>query len=173
MDAPYSLHCGSLFGGEPCAIDNIAKSSRSLVGTGRRRVACRRSASCRIRASGCGPSATGADKSGRIPCQHRAPVALAPFVIRWGANASSDVLRGRLRCSICGHRGATIQRPSWAGTEIGEQLFRAVSLETADSPFVGKVRSQISHQRARAKRRVMAQSPALPACARLSRRPEC
>jgi hypothetical protein len=52
---------------------------------------------------------------------HRAPLALAPFVIRWGANA--DVLRGRLRCAICGHRGATLQHPGWAGTEIGEQPF--------------------------------------------------
>jgi hypothetical protein len=67
----------------------------------------------------------GTDTSGRIPCQHRAPLALAPFVIRWGANAPSDVMRERLRCALCGHRDATLQRPSWMGNEIGEQPFPA------------------------------------------------
>jgi hypothetical protein len=59
------------------------------------------------------------------PCMHRAPLALAPFVIRWSADASSDVMRQRLRCAVCGHRGACLQHPSWMGTDIGFQPFLA------------------------------------------------
>src|SRR5947207_13878239 len=51
----------------------------------------------------------------------RSPLALAPFVIRWGADASSDVMRERLRCAVCGHRGARLEHPSWMGTGIGEK----------------------------------------------------
>src|SRR5262245_15882189 len=53
----------------------------------------------------------GAD--GRQPCQHSAPLALAPFVIRWGVDAPSDLMRKRLRCTACGHLGAALQMPSW------------------------------------------------------------
>lgn len=36
------------------------------------------------------------------------PLALAPYVIRWGANASSDMLRRSARCTVCGHKGARL-----------------------------------------------------------------
>jgi len=39
------------------------------------------------------------------PCLHRAPVALAPLIIRWGPDASSDMLRRSARCQVCGHKG--------------------------------------------------------------------
>jgi hypothetical protein len=48
-------------------------------------------------------------------CQHRAPMALAPLVIRWGLDTSSEMLRRCARCSRCGHKGATLQHPSWVG----------------------------------------------------------
>ena len=67
----------------------------------------------------------GLDESGRVACLHRAPLALAPFVIRWGAEASSNVMRQRLRCAVCGHRGAALQHPSWIDAQIGEQPFPA------------------------------------------------
>jgi len=67
----------------------------------------------------------GLDASGRIACLHRAPLALAPFVIRWGPDASSNVMRERLRCAKCGHRGAVIQHPGWMGAQVGEQPFPA------------------------------------------------
>ena len=57
------------------------------------------------------------------PCMHHAPLAIAPFVIRWSANASSDMMRERLRCAICGHCGAHLQHPSWVGKEVGFQPF--------------------------------------------------
>jgi hypothetical protein len=49
-------------------------------------------------------------------CLHHAPMALVPLIIRWGADASSDQLRRRARCTKCGHKGATLQHPGWAGT---------------------------------------------------------
>jgi hypothetical protein len=52
-------------------------------------------------------------------CMHCTPVALAQFVIRYGAEASSDVLRRCARCSKCGHKGATLRRPSWINSYVG------------------------------------------------------
>jgi hypothetical protein len=50
----------------------------------------------------------------RIGCGHSAPIALAPFAIRWGMGASTDLIRERLRCSKCGRKGGVaIKRPSW------------------------------------------------------------
>jgi hypothetical protein len=49
------------------------------------------------------------------PCLHRAPMALAPFVIHWGPDASGDLLRRCARCTACGHKGATLQHPGWVG----------------------------------------------------------
>jgi hypothetical protein len=37
-------------------------------------------------------------------CGHCVDVALLPFVIRCGADASSDVLRTHARCTVCGRR---------------------------------------------------------------------
>jgi hypothetical protein len=52
-------------------------------------------------------------------CLHRAPVALAPAIIRWGPDASSDMLRRRVRCLKCGSKGATLQVPGWVNREVG------------------------------------------------------
>ena len=60
----------------------------------------------------------------RMGCSHVAPVALAPYVIRWGPDASSDVLRERLKCAKCGRKGATLKHPSWY--EWGWQPWPAV-----------------------------------------------
>jgi hypothetical protein len=56
-------------------------------------------------------------------CGHRVPVALVPFVIRWGADASSDMLRRQARCSVCGRRGATLQHPGWEDETVGWEVF--------------------------------------------------
>ena len=32
-------------------------------------------------------------------------------------------MRQRLRCAVCGHRGAVLQHPSWIDAQIGEQPF--------------------------------------------------
>jgi hypothetical protein len=54
-----------------------------------------------------------------VQCRHRRPMALTPFIIRWTADASSDVLRQRARCTRCGRRGAVLQHPSWL--DIGRE----------------------------------------------------
>src|SRR5215475_11797163 len=56
-------------------------------------------------------------------CGHRAPMALAPLVIRWGPDASSDMIRQRAVCTKCGHVGATLQHPGWWGNQIGFEPF--------------------------------------------------
>jgi hypothetical protein len=63
-------------------------------------------------------------------CGHRVAVAFVPFVIRWGTDASSDMLRTRVRCAVCGRRGATLQHPSWEISMRSFQLllFVAISL---------------------------------------------
>jgi hypothetical protein len=56
-------------------------------------------------------------------CGHCVAVALVPFVIRWGADASSDVLRRNARCVVCGRRGASLQHPSWGDEAVGWEPF--------------------------------------------------
>ncbi len=56
-------------------------------------------------------------------CLHHAPLPCAVPVIRWGAEVSSDVLRRRARCTACGHKGATLQLPSWVGADVGMMPF--------------------------------------------------
>jgi hypothetical protein len=59
------------------------------------------------------------------PCPHHAPMALAPLIIRWGPDASSDMLRACARCTVCGHKGATLQHPGWIENGVGWQPFPA------------------------------------------------
>jgi hypothetical protein len=59
------------------------------------------------------------------PCQRKIPLALAPFVIRWGPDVSSDVLRQNLRCTACGRRGAALQHPGWIDAIVGVRPFPA------------------------------------------------
>lgn len=59
----------------------------------------------------------------RQSCGRGVPLAIAPYVIRWGADASSDLLRKNLTCEKCGWRGASLKHPSWKGTQIGFQPF--------------------------------------------------
>jgi hypothetical protein len=52
-------------------------------------------------------------------CNHGVPMTLAQFEIRWGTDASTDLLRKNARCTACGHKGATLSHPGWGGTHIG------------------------------------------------------
>lgn len=47
-------------------------------------------------------------------CNHSSPWAYAPLIIRWGPDASGNVLRRRARCTRCGNLGATLRHPSWS-----------------------------------------------------------
>ena len=56
-------------------------------------------------------------------CPHKAPTAIAPFVIRWGPNTPAAMLRRSARCSRCGAKGAGTMHPSWGDTNIGWHPF--------------------------------------------------
>jgi hypothetical protein len=56
-------------------------------------------------------------------CGHRAPMALAPLIIRWGPDASSHLLRHNARCGVCGHRGATLKHPGWKNGHVEWEPF--------------------------------------------------
>ena len=58
-------------------------------------------------------------------CPHRAPMAIAPLIIRWGPETSSDALRRCARCTRCGNRSATLQHPSYVNSVVGFQPFPA------------------------------------------------
>ncbi len=64
-------------------------------------------------------------------CHHSAPMALAPPIIRWGADGSSDLLRQRVRCTQCGSRGATLRAPSWGGELVGVSPFPVETIRAA------------------------------------------
>jgi len=51
-------------------------------------------------------------------CRHKGPIALAPLIIRWGGDASSDLLRQSVRCKLCGSKGADLQHPSVRSSDI-------------------------------------------------------
>jgi hypothetical protein len=51
----------------------------------------------------------------RWGCGHKAVMATAPLIIRWGPDDWREMTRPTLRCSACGHRGVTLQLPSWGG----------------------------------------------------------
>jgi hypothetical protein len=55
-------------------------------------------------------------------CGHRRPIAITPYVIRWGPGASSNKLRRALRCR-CGHKGCSIQMPRWIDLTAGVQMW--------------------------------------------------
>src|SRR5262249_44434461 len=56
-------------------------------------------------------------------CGHGVAVALVPLMIRWGPDASSDMLRRHARCTVCGHLGATLQHPSWHNSSTDREPF--------------------------------------------------
>ena len=48
---------------------------------------------------------------------------ITPYVIRWGADASSDLLRERARCARCGSLGADLYHASWQDMTVGYAPF--------------------------------------------------
>lgn len=51
-------------------------------------------------------------------CDHHRPIALAQFAILWGLDASSDLIRERLVCGHCGHKGVMLTVPSNNGLGV-------------------------------------------------------
>lgn len=56
-------------------------------------------------------------------CLYHRPLALAPFAIFWGMNASTDLIRNRSKCRRCGHVGASMKHPAWMGSHAGWETF--------------------------------------------------
>jgi hypothetical protein len=52
-----------------------------------------------------------------------APLALAAPTIRWGPEASSNVLRTRLRCTRCGARYTSLRHPGHVNAIVGTAPF--------------------------------------------------
>jgi hypothetical protein len=67
--------------------------------------------------------ALGSLHSVRSALPDKARVAIAPLTIRSGANAWSDKLRRCARCTVCGHKSATLQVPGWVDNIVGHQPF--------------------------------------------------
>jgi hypothetical protein len=65
-------------------------------------------------------------------CLHRTLVTLVPFIICWGSDSSSDMLRRSPRCTKCGRKGAVLQHLSWAGSHVGFEPFPVI-------PYLPKV----------------------------------
>ena len=66
---------------------------------------------------------------------------MAQFVIRFGPNASSDIVRKRARCTVCGHKGASLRYPSWVSRTVGVQPFPMVITEP--NKFVSEVHDRM------------------------------
>ena len=58
-------------------------------------------------------------------CGHSARVAVAPWLIRYGPTASSELLRENACCELCRSRGASLRLPSWGGLDVGIAPFPA------------------------------------------------
>lgn len=56
-------------------------------------------------------------------CIRFVAIALAPWIIRWGGSASSDMLRESFTCARCGHKGALLQHPSMHSCDDGFPMF--------------------------------------------------
>jgi hypothetical protein len=67
---------------------------------------------------------------------------LDPLIGKWGAGASSDRLRRSAICSKCGHRGATLQHPSWIKSLVdtwADTIRQSDTAEVAPTPEAIKV----------------------------------
>ena len=50
-----------------------------------------------------------------IPCNHAAAIPLDALLSLAGADLTTESLRRRLRCTVCGHQGATFNLPTSPG----------------------------------------------------------
>ena len=81
-------------------------------------------------------------------CGRGAPVALAPWLIRYGPTASSDLLRENARCELCRSRGASLRLPSWGGLDFGIAPFPSDRLATRISaPLAAASAAQVERSR--------------------------
>ncbi|MGD9768229.1 MAG: hypothetical protein AB7U62_11340 [Pseudolabrys sp.] len=73
-------------------------------------------------------------------CSHKAPVPLAPLIIRWGPTATIEMIQRSFLCDACGVKGAHTTTPSWGNMVTGWRAFPAdqvtvFSRPTSSRPF--------------------------------------
>jgi hypothetical protein len=68
-------------------------------------------------------------------CGRRIASDLKKYAERWGAGASSDVIRDNLEC-VCGHRGVELTHPDYAGKDVGWEPFPGEGVEVTPSRLV-------------------------------------
>ena len=64
---------------------------------------------------------------GNYHCRHSRPVLIVHLMIALGVHASTDNVRAQSVCETCGHKGATIQVPSYKGSHVGLAPFPTTS----------------------------------------------
>jgi len=63
---------------------------------------------------------------GNYNCMRARPVALAPFIIRWGLDTPRERLEQAAKCERCGHKGGRLEHPSRGSMPgKGEMGFKA------------------------------------------------
>jgi hypothetical protein len=66
---------------------------------------------------------------GNYNCMHAAPIALAPFIIRWGLDAARERLERAAKCERCGHQGGRLEHPTrGSGAAIDADLMFPVEM---------------------------------------------
>jgi hypothetical protein len=77
--------------------------------------------------------------------RHYRPIALAPFIIRWGPDISSDVLRRSVRCA---HKRALLTHPSWVSSQrLDLRHSRSSGTEPNEGPERGEGEPEKTNRR--------------------------
>lgn len=69
----------------------------------------------------------------RSHCRRVVASDLKVFAAKWGADASSDMIREKARCSVCGQRGVELTHPSYMGRDQGWAKFPGEGVEISES----------------------------------------
>jgi hypothetical protein len=54
-----------------------------------------------------------------LNCNRGAPVALVPYIIRWGTDAPIETMINAMRCELCGFKGVSLDYRNWADAQVG------------------------------------------------------
>lgn len=75
-------------------------------------------------------------------CGRRVASRLPKFIERFGANASTNVVRANAVCTVCGTKGCTMTTPSWAGRDKGWAEFPGEGEEVTASSLTASAPSR-------------------------------
>ena len=66
-------------------------------------------------------------------CDHKNRLEFRPLIDRYGENTSLDRILGRMRCNVCGHRGATMRTATYNPDRPARPLYDPVTGEARDN----------------------------------------